>query len=81
MNWLAPALLAALLGAGAPPRGSPPGERPDGGPPPRDPDAEVIENLELLERMELLDNLDLLEAKPGDGKDPQPPDLPPPPGK
>ena len=83
---LAAALLAAsLLGAGGAAREPSRGGAPDGGPR-RDPDAEIIENLELLEQMDLLQNLELLEPKPGDGKaaeekDPAKERKPPSPGR
>ena len=69
MSWLAAILLAASAGAGPAPQTA----SPDGGPP-RDPDAEVIENLELLEGLEMIDQLDLLEPeREGRGSSPEKP--------
>jgi len=68
VSALSAALLAALLGAGAPTRsaatGAAPAPRLPAAGAPGDPDAEVIANLELLERLELLEHLDALEPPP-----------------
>ena len=83
MTALALALWLALLeapdggpgDAGADPAAASPRRAgdPDAGPPgradARDPDAEVIEQLDLLEQLELLDHLELFDAPPlGPGK-------------
>ena len=47
------------------------------GAPAKDPDAEIVENLELLERLELLDHLEVLEPAPS-GAPVEPPPGPPP---
>ena len=62
------AIAAALLAAAPQPQAG----AKDGTAPPRDPDAEVIENLELLERMELLQHLDVL-SPPAPVKAPEEP--------
>ena len=73
MSPLAAIAAAALLAvAPAPQAGAKNGKAP-----PRDPDAEVIENLELLERLDLLQHLDVLEPVPP--KAPPPPTEEPPP--
>jgi hypothetical protein len=86
VTLLASTLAAALLAAAAPP---PPGAAPAKGPArdgaAKDPDAEILENLDLLERLELLDHLEVLEPGPEkaaltEGGDP-PDEKPVPPAK
>jgi hypothetical protein len=74
------AITAALLLA-APPLApaSPPAKGPARDAPGKDPDAEIVENLELLERLELLDHLEVLEPPPE--KDGSAPEADPPAGK
>jgi hypothetical protein len=73
------AIAAATLLAAPAPQAAEKGRAP----PPRDPDAEMIEHLELLERMDLLQNLDVLSppapSPAAEEPPPEPPAEPPPP--
>ena len=67
MNALA-AIAAAVLLAGPPVPRQVPG---------KEPDAEIVENLELLERLDLLDHLEVLTVPAPSGAPEEPPPEPP----
>ena len=66
---LGPIVAAALAVGGSSRADDPARSAPDGGVP-KDPDAEVIENLELLEQLEILDNFEILDRTQTERKEP-----------